>query len=109
MAISALLFSLSQQMFWGIIIFLFGMIPIVVAEKNKLKHLLVKLFLLLFVFSSFYFYGLWKENLNHTTLLGDEQTFYGEIVSEPMITSSNQYSFEIKLNNGERLQAFVPP
>ncbi|MBU9713384.1 DNA internalization-related competence protein ComEC/Rec2 [Evansella tamaricis] len=104
-AIAALLLAFNGISIWFWIILSFGSIPLIVSfrSKNSLKNL----FIAIVIFMLFFVFGHWKIKGDETNLHGEETSFIGNVMTEPTLTSSSQWSFQYQLENGEKTQVFL--
>ncbi|MBU9722526.1 MULTISPECIES: DNA internalization-related competence protein ComEC/Rec2 [Bacillaceae] len=103
-AIAALLLVFEGANVWFWMILCFGCIPLLTSIQSKKDC--QQLLLGVLFFASFYFYGI--HSFNETTLTGEETAFYGEVVSEPTLTTTFRISYQFQLiSSGEIVQVFL--
>ncbi|ADU29840.1 DNA internalization-related competence protein ComEC/Rec2 [Evansella cellulosilytica] len=103
-SIAGLILSLTSNWVIPLFLLIVAVLPLIFNhhEKNKSMTLL----LLIFTSICFYFYGLWTIDKSESTLTGEETSIVGKVVTQPTLTQSLRWSFEVKLQDGERIQAF---
>ncbi|MDG5786522.1 DNA internalization-related competence protein ComEC/Rec2 [Evansella sp. AB-P1] len=104
LSISGLLFAFIGTSIWSWSFTVLGFLPLIISIKNR-KDCLSLLFGF-FILGVFYLYGQWSIDQSKSSYYGDELGFIGKVITEPMITTTGNWSYEIKEKSGEKLQAF---
>ncbi|UTR09332.1 DNA internalization-related competence protein ComEC/Rec2 [Evansella sp. LMS18] len=105
LAVAGILVAVDGPGLWGVFFLLAGLFPLLAGSQGKMRKAEAVFTLLLFLL--FYFHGGWYADRTTSLLTGTETYFAGQIITEPVITGSGQWSFQMKLNNGERTQVFL--
>ncbi|SDY50903.1 competence protein ComEC [Evansella caseinilytica] len=108
-AVSGLLFS--QQGFSAYALFFLtaALLPLILSAVRRHKSIRQLRQLIIVFICFFVFIGVGKYVFTKTesSLTGEETNFSGIISSEPALTSSNQWSFQVDLLDSERVQLFL--
>lgn len=105
LAVAGILLAVDGPGLWGIFFLVAGLFPMLAGSRRKTGKAEAVFALLLFLL--FYFHGGWYSDRTASVLVGTETYFAGQIITEPVTTGSGQWSFQMKLNNGERIQVFL--
>ncbi|RKL68651.1 DNA internalization-related competence protein ComEC/Rec2 [Salipaludibacillus neizhouensis] len=100
-AISGLLLAFDGWNLWSAGFLVLGCFPFVVYGVKRKNFLSAVVSVL--VLSIFYLYGLYHLETMSTRLTGEEANFKGKIVSNVKQSTSGGYSFQVLLDNGEKI------
>ncbi|MCD8511094.1 MAG: DUF4131 domain-containing protein [Bacillus sp. (in: Bacteria)] len=103
-AVGALLFAFFGNGGWGWTFLLSGIVPLLLSWKGQKSWLLGSGYILVFLLFFLYGFHVYQGENN---LTGKENQFTGVVVSEPTMTNNMQWSFQVKLDAGGKIQVFA--
>lgn len=106
-AISGLLFAFHSGTIWAITFLLIGVFPHLNHLSSHKSKMVLAVHLIIGIV--FFIYGTYTIELHRTNLLGTETLFQGTVKTKPQLTTSERdWSFQLQLDQGEKIQLFYP-